>query len=91
MAAGSSAVAAVIANAIKASGVVVRVESEQFEKLLRQIPKPLIVHAESGIFSTKYEYLANYKGFVFYTKSRTALQLPIDSELIRAKSIWTPT
>ena len=91
MAAGSSAVAAVIANAIKASGVVVRVEPEQFEKLLRQIPKPLIVHAESGIFSTKYEYLANYKGFVFYTKSPAALQLPIDSELIRAKSIWTPT
>jgi hypothetical protein len=91
MAAGSAAVAAAIANAIKASGVVVRLEPEQFEKLLRKIPKPLIVYSEGGIFSTKYEYLANYKGFVFHTKSSIALQLPLDSELIIAKRIWTPS
>jgi hypothetical protein len=91
MAAGAAAAAAAIANAIKASGVLIRVEPEEFEKILRQVQKPLIIHSQGGVFTTKYEYLANYKGFTFYTKSRLALQLPIETELIVAKRIWIPS
>jgi hypothetical protein len=90
MAAGAAAAAAAIANAIKASGVLIRVQPEEFEKILRKMERPLIVHAEGGFFSTKYEYLTNYKGFVFYTKSSTALQLPLEVELVRSNKIWMP-
>jgi GGDEF domain-containing protein len=40
MAHGGSAVAAAIANAIKASGVVGRVQPEDFANILRRVDKP---------------------------------------------------
>ena len=91
MAAGAAAAAAAIANAIKASGVLIRLEPEEFQKVLHRNQKPLIVHAFGGLFSTKYEYLTNYRGLAFYTKSKVPLQLPIDAELVLAKHISIPS
>lgn len=91
MAAGAAAIAAAIANAIKASGVLVQVEPDQFEKILRLTAKPLVIQAEHGLFTTTYVYLSSYKGFAFYTKSRIALQLPLDVELVHSKKIWVPS
>ncbi|HEX8923027.1 MAG TPA: hypothetical protein VF766_16245 [Pyrinomonadaceae bacterium] len=89
MAAGA-AVAAAIANAIKASGVVVRVDSVNFQTILRKIEQPLVIYAEGGVFSTNYQYLISYKGFAFFTKSPAPIMLPVGVELIRTKSIWIP-
>ena len=89
MAAGA-AVAAAIANAIKASGVVVRVDSVNFQTILRKVQNPLVIYAEGGVFSTNYQYLVSYKGFAFYTKSSAPILLPTGAEIIRTKSIWTP-
>lgn len=91
MAAGAAAgAAAAIAQAIKASGVVVRVAPEEFSKLLNRMKDPLVVIAEGGLFSTNYQYLASYKGLAFYTKSGARLPLPADVEVVSAAKIWIP-
>lgn len=87
---GAAAAAAAIAQAIKASGVLVRVEPEEFLKIAGRVPEPLIVAATGGFFSTNYQYLMGYKGLAFYTKSDVALELPASVELIDAKGIWIP-
>ena len=85
-----AAAAAAIANAIKASGVVVRVSPDDFQSLLALAKGALVVHATGGVFSTKYRYLINYKGFAFFTQSSQPIQLPADVETIRAGKIWVP-
>ena len=89
-AAGGVAVAAVIAQAIKASGAIVRVEPLDFMALLERAENPLLVYCESRFFYTSYQYLMGYKGLVFYTKSRTPLDLPRNIEVVTAKKIWIP-
>ena len=90
MAAHGGEVAAAIANAIKASGVVVRVEPEDFAKILLKIEKPLIVYTQGGIFSTSHQYLTSYKGFAFFTRSREQIDLPRGVEVVIANKIWIP-
>jgi hypothetical protein len=87
--AGTAAAAAAIA-AIKASGVIVRVEPEEFVGILKRQPGALVVHATGGFFSTDYRYLTSYKGLAFYTKAREPLDLPPGTELVQAKGIWVP-
>jgi hypothetical protein len=90
MAAGAAAAAAAIANAIKASGVVVQVSANDFQAILRKVEKPLVVHAEGGFFTKNYKYLVSYKGLAFYTKSASPLLLPSGIEIILANKIWIP-
>jgi glycogen synthase len=87
---GAAAAAAAIANAIKASGVVVRVSIADFHAILRRIESPLVIYAKGGFFSTNYQYLVSYKGFAFFTKSSEPILLPTAVETIAAKKIWTP-
>lgn len=89
-AAGAAAASAAIANAIKASGVVVRVTPADFHAILLKIERPLVVYAEGGFFSTSYQYLVSYKGFAFFTRSPEPILLPGEVETIVAKKIWTP-
>ena len=90
MAAGAAAAAAAIANAIKASGVVVHVSPADFHSILIKIEKPLVVYAEGGLFSTNYQYLLSYKGLAFFTKSSEPILLPTGVETIVAKKMWMP-
>jgi pimeloyl-ACP methyl ester carboxylesterase len=62
--------------AIKASGVIVIVEPEEFVGILKRQPGALVVHATGGFFSTSYRYLTSYKGLAFYTEARAPLDLP---------------
>jgi hypothetical protein len=89
MAAGGAAAAAII-QAIKASGVIVRVEPAEFSRLVDRAKDPLIVVAEGGLFSKNYQYLMSYKGLAFFTKSSTALPLPGGAEVVTAGRIWVP-
>jgi hypothetical protein len=89
MSAGGAAAAAA-SVAIKASGVIVHVEPDEFVGILKRQPGALVVHATGGFFSTTYRYLTTYKGLAFYTKGRAALDLPAGTELVRAKGIWVP-
>ena len=91
--AGGAAVAAraaAIAKAIKASGAIVRMEPDDFLQIVSKSSKPLVVLAEGGILKTSYQYLTNYRGLIFFTKSSTPLPLPGDIELVMADKIWIP-
>jgi hypothetical protein len=86
----SGAAAAAIAQATKASGVIVRVEPRDFLHILERQQRPLVVHATGGFFSTNYQYLTSYKGLAFFCKSETPMNLPRDTELVLSKRIWIP-
>jgi hypothetical protein len=88
--AGAAAAAAAIAQAIKASGVLVRVEPEEFSKILNRAKDPLVVTAQGGWFGAKYQYLVSYKGLAFFTGSDTPVSLPAGCEVVTAKSINIP-
>jgi hypothetical protein len=89
MAAGA-AIHVAIANAIKASGAVVRVEPGDFMAILKRADAPLVVTGMGGVFKKHYQYLTSYRGLAFFTKSPQALVLPSRVELIAAKSISIP-
>jgi hypothetical protein len=86
----AGAAAAAIAQAIKASGAIVNVESTDFMTILNKTDNPLVVCSESRFFSTKYHYLTAYKGLIFYTKSVMPLMLRPSAEVIQARKIWIP-
>lgn len=90
MAAGAAAAAAAIANAIKASGVLIQLNPDEFRKILSRIDAPLVVITQGGIFTTNYQYLTSYKGFAFFTKSKSPLDLPPSAEIVSAGRIWIP-
>ena len=85
-----AAYSAAIAEAVKASGAVVRVEPEEFTKILAKAENPLVVIAKGGLIKASYQYLTGYKGFVFFTKSPSPLNLSSDIEVVSAKNIWIP-
>jgi hypothetical protein len=89
-AAGAAVIAAAIANAIKASGAIVKIDPHDFETIVGRTKDPLVVFAEGGLFTKNYQYLTSYKGLFFYTKSPSLLQLPSGAEVVRTKSIWIP-
>jgi len=85
-----AAAAAAIAQAIKASGAIVKVESQDFMTILDKVETPLVVCSQSKFFSIKYHYLTAYKGLIFYTKSATPLTLRPSVEVVQARKIWIP-
>ncbi len=89
-AAAAAAAAAAIAQAIKASGAIVKMEPKEFQKLLSKADEPAVVMAHNGWPTKKYHYLVSYKGLFFYTKSVEALMLPSGTDLITAEKIWIP-
>lgn len=88
--AAAGAAAAAIANAIKASGAIIRVEPDEFQKILSRVDEPLVVRAEGGWRTKNYQYLTAYKGLIFHTKSPSELSLPSRVEMISANKIWIP-
>lgn len=88
--AGGAAAAAAIAQAIKASGTIVRVEPREFSRLLDRTDEPLVVQAQGGMFGRSFQYLTSYKGLAFYTKSNEPIYLPGSAEVVQARKIWIP-
>jgi hypothetical protein len=85
-----AAAAAAIAWATKASGVIVRLEPNEFIQILSRQDAPLVVTARGGFFSTKYQYLTSYKGLAFFAKSATPIPVPSGAEIVEAGWIWIP-
>lgn len=88
--AGAAAAAAAIAQAIKASGVLVRLEPAEFQKIVGRTADPLVVTTTGGVFSRNYQYLMSYKGLAFFTKSAQPINLPPGAEIVAAGRIWLP-
>jgi hypothetical protein len=90
MAEAAAILAAQIAEAVKASGTIVRVEPGEFAKLLMKTNDPLVIYSEGGIIQTNHQYLTSYKGFAFFTKADEEISLPATAEVIVAEKIWIP-
>lgn len=86
----AAAAAAAVAQAVKASGVIVSMEPEEFLRLLDRIEEPLVVAATGGFISKNYQYLVGFKGLAFFTKSSEKLPLPPAAEIVAADKIWIP-
>jgi hypothetical protein len=82
--------AAAQTQAIKASGITVRVTPSDFERILKRIENPLVITAKGGFLGNRYRYLTSYRGFAFFTQSKSSLQLPEGTETIQAGEIWIP-
>jgi hypothetical protein len=83
--------AAAMAQAVRASGVVVRMEPAEFLRLLERQQAPLVVRAVTNLlFFTNYQYLTSYKGLAFFARSSTPLTLPPGCEIIDAGGMWMP-
>lgn len=87
---GATAYLAIVANAIKACGTIVRVEPEEFLKILALQTNPLVIESSGGFFVTTYRYLTSYRGLAFHCKCRSELWLPSGVELIKAKKMSVP-
>ena len=90
MSSAAAAAAAAAIKAVKASGAIVRVEPDDFRKLLGQNARGLVVHTAGGLFSTSHSYLMGYQGLAFYTKSSDALHVPVTCQVVEASKIWIP-
>lgn len=89
---GATAAAQAAIQATKASGVIVKVEPEEFRKLVEKAENPLVVHTTRKVlFSTKERYLTSYKGLAFFAEAGEPIHLPGDAERVEAEKIWVPS
>ena len=88
---GAAVVAQQIAQAIKASGAIVRVEPDDFLRILARSADPLVISALGGYLSGGHDYLTSYKGIGFFTNSPSPLTLPEGAEIVTAQKIWIPS
>jgi hypothetical protein len=86
----AAAAAAAIARAIKASGAIVELEPEEFQRVLYNARELVIVMSPPRRFHKTYDYITSYRGLAFATRAPSPLHLPSGSELIAAKKIWLP-
>lgn len=90
MATSAAAHAAIIAQATKASGVIVRVTPADFLAILARSATPLVIVATGGVFAKHHRYLTSYKGIAFFTQSKVPFLLPRGAETVVAEKIWIP-
>lgn len=88
--AGAAGAAAAIAQATKASGVIVRIDPNDFERIVRENDEPLVVHATGGFFSVVHMYLTSYRGLEFFTKSAVPLSFTARCQMVEAKKSGFP-
>lgn len=87
---GAAGAYAAVANAIKASGAIVRLKEEDFIKVISRAENPVIIVSRGGFMKKDFDYLTAYKGFVFYVRTKSEMNLPGNSEIISAQQIWIP-
>jgi hypothetical protein len=93
-AAGAAGAAAMV-QAVKAMGVIVRVDAENFLAIVARQESPLVVCAPGNALQRWFNvnschYLTSYKGLAFHVTSPEHLPLPEGTEVILAKKIWVP-
>jgi hypothetical protein len=89
MAAGAAAAAA-IANAIKASGVLVRVAPAEFQKIVNRGGDLVVVVTPPSVWTSQRRYLTSYRGLAFFTKTTDELMFGSKAEIISCDKIWIP-
>lgn len=87
---GAAGAYAAVANAIKASGAIVKLKEEDFIKVISRADNPVIVISKGGFMKKDFDYLTSYKGLIFYARTKNEINLPGNSEIISAQQIWIP-
>lgn len=77
-------------NALKMSGVFVKLDRSDFQNLLNRNENLAVVVYESNFFGTKFTYITSHKGLAFFCKTKEALSVPGRHEVFNAKSITLP-
>jgi hypothetical protein len=90
MAAGAAAAHAAQVNALKASGVIVRLEIADWLRILERTERPLVVIGTGGMLKKHTQYLTSYRGLAFFAKSTDPIVLPPRCEIVQAKKISIP-
>lgn len=86
----SAAAHAAQVNAIKATGVVVRLEIADWLQILERTDRPLVVLGVGGVIKKHNQYLTSYRGLAFFATSKDTIVLPPRCEVVRAKTISIP-
>lgn len=88
---GAAAAQAAISQAIKASGAIIHIHSNEFRMLISKMDDGIVIEKPAGGFlSGGYKYSTSYKGFVFFCKANEQIVVPARLEKITAKRIWVP-
>ncbi len=87
---GAAGYYAAIANAVKAMGSIIKLDPDEFQRVLVLADSPLVVIAAGGVFTKWYKYVFSFKGLTFYCKSKTELMLPGGAQIIKARKISIP-
>lgn len=87
---GAAAAVNAVATATRASGSIVEMKPEEFQKILHNTRDAVVVMVLPRRFRPRFQYLTSYRGLTFYTSSPGQLHMPSGTELITAKSIWVP-
>ncbi len=76
-----------VANADSATGPIITMEPEEFDKVIQKLQDLLVIYAKGGFMQAKYKYLFSHKGLYFFTKSNEPLSFPSSTQFIFAKKI----
>jgi hypothetical protein len=90
MDASAAAAHAAQVNALKAVGVIVRLEMVDWLRILERTERPLVVLGTGGVFKKHNQYLTSYRGLAFFATSKDEIVLPPRCEIVRAKKISIP-
>ena len=90
MDASAAAAHAAQVNAVKATGVVVRLEIGEWLKILERTDRPLVVIGVGGVLKKHNQYLTSYRGLAFFATSKDMIVLPPRCEVVRARKISIP-
>ena len=90
MDASAAAAHAAQVNALKAVGVIVRLEMGDWLRILERTDRPLVVIGTGGVFKKHNQYLTSYRGLAFFATSKDMIVLPPRCEIVRAQKISIP-
>ena len=90
MDASAAAAHAAQVNALKAVGVIVKLEMVDWLRILERTDRPLVVLGVGGVFKKHNQYLTSYRGLAFFATSKDEIVLPPRCEIVRAKKISIP-
>jgi hypothetical protein len=85
-----SAAGHTLAQAVKATAGLLRVDAADFQSIVDRVENPIVVIAQGRFFSRSTRYLTSYRGFILYTQSREPLHIPARAEVLTASSLWLP-
>jgi len=87
---GAAAAAGAVIQAIRASGVIVRLDERAFREILERQEAPLVVTAPAGFLGRKRAWLTSYRGLAFHCTTDGEIPLPGTAEVIAARKLWVP-